>query len=96
MPQGRGELLMLLPTGDSLLADAEWSQGDLDGLCSIDLRDSQKKLITRFQGEYRKNVRVFGEQEWFDASGAVVKKFSGSWNGDQPANGIWVYLNTEQ
>lgn len=93
LPHGPGDLLMLMPSG-SLLARAEWSFGDLQGLCTIDCRDTQQNLVTRFQGEYRKNVRLYGEQEWFDASGAVVKKFSGSWNGDQPGNGVWTYSST--
>jgi hypothetical protein len=81
---------MLMPSG-SLLANAEWSNGDVHGLCTLDFRDTEKNLLTRFRGEYRKNLRVLGEQEWYDNSGALVKKFSGSWNGDQPAKGVWIY-----
>ncbi len=78
---------MLLPIG-SIVYEGGWKHGLFDGDCVMETFDSSSNLLLRFCGVYRENKRTVGAQEWFEG-GVVSRRFQGTWDGAQPATGVW-------
>lgn len=101
LPHLHGKLKFLRPQ-TIIVIDGEFNLGVLHGAVTCEILNTVTFELLRFQGLYQNNRRIFGIQEWLvknlspganENDFVVVKRFQGSWDGDEPAVGVWETMN---